>query len=141
MSAENLAYEFRSAGYSLIAAHPERLFCNIKDIERLTSMGYYIQLTAGSLLGQFGAGPMKMAFQVIGMGKCHYIASDAHNMSRAFGMKECRELLDRYFGSKFTMLMFETNPERLLANKDPLSPIPHRLPVMKRLFVSLFHKI
>ncbi len=125
-AAEKIAYDLHSKGYHLIAAHPERLFNDKKDFERLAGMGFYFQITSGVLLGKFGNYHMNLAYQLIASGYCHYIASDAHGEHRPFHMKACYERLADRFGEDFANLVFHVNPQRLLDNKAPLNPYPHK---------------
>ena len=125
-SSEKISYDLHSNGYHLIAAHPERLFNNNNDFERLINIGYYFQITAGVLLGKFGKAHMNQAYNLIASGYCHYIASDAHGEHRPFHMQACRQQLTKRFGENFTRLVFETNPQRILENKLPLNPAPHK---------------
>ncbi len=72
-------------GHKLILAHPERVdfFQRTPQVlQELVDSGLRIQVTAGSLLGQFGA-RSRTAGEVLRQDRCiHLIASDAHDSVR-----------------------------------------------------------
>ena len=66
-----------------IIAHPERNRDVIRDLDALApflSMGCHLQLTAGSLTGDFGRGPRKRARQLLETDGLKVLATDAHNL-------------------------------------------------------------
>ena len=79
-----------------------------------------MQLTAASILGDFGRGCQKFSLDLLDHGLCHYIASDAHSTSRAFRQTECKKFITENYGEETADILFEENPKRLLANQQPL---------------------
>ena len=66
-----------------VIAHPERNREIIQDADKLRpfiDMGCYLQLTAGSLTGDFGRGPRKRARQLLETNAFKVLATDAHNL-------------------------------------------------------------
>jgi protein-tyrosine phosphatase len=66
-----------------IIAHPERNRDVLRDVEKIApfvSMGCYLQITAGSLTGDFGRGPRKRARQLLERDVLKVLATDAHNL-------------------------------------------------------------
>lgn len=66
-----------------IVAHPERNRDVLRDIDKISpfvSMGCYLQITAGSLTGDFGRGPRKRARQLLERDVLKVLATDAHNL-------------------------------------------------------------
>lgn len=66
-----------------IIAHPERNRDVIRDYAKMApflSLGCYIQITAGSLTGDFGRGPRKRARQLLETDVLKVLATDAHNL-------------------------------------------------------------
>jgi protein-tyrosine phosphatase len=64
-------------------AHPERNKDVHSDIDRITpfvSMGCWLQVTAGSVTGNFGEPSRKRAVQLLERGWVTILASDAHNL-------------------------------------------------------------
>lgn len=86
--------QFIDAGYVPIITHPERLTwisSYYEILKDLVVVGAWIQITAGSLLGQFGVAAERWGMQMLKDGVVHVIASDAHSdrqrkpeMRRAF---------------------------------------------------------
>ncbi|MFA5913774.1 MAG: CpsB/CapC family capsule biosynthesis tyrosine phosphatase [Burkholderiales bacterium] len=65
-------------------AHPERNKDVHEDINRITplvSMGCWLQVTAGSVAGDFGEPSRKRAVQLLERGWVTVLASDAHNLA------------------------------------------------------------
>jgi protein-tyrosine phosphatase len=66
-----------------VIAHPERNREIIQDAAKLQpfiDMGCFLQLTAGSLTGDFGRGPRKRARQLLETNAFKVLATDAHNL-------------------------------------------------------------
>ena len=66
-----------------ILAHPERnldVLRNVESIAPFVSLGCYLQITAGSLIGSFGRGPRKRARQLLERDVLKVLASDAHDL-------------------------------------------------------------
>lgn len=82
---DEVVEELCAAGYVPVITHPERLswiephYCYIK---RLFWAGAWIQLTAGSITGDFGSQPRYWAERMLDEGIVHLIATDAHNAGR-----------------------------------------------------------
>ena len=72
----------RSRDLVPIIAHPERnpaLMSNVALLEEIHFCGALFQVTAGSLIGMFGRGVKKYAFNLARMGFVHFLGSDAHS--------------------------------------------------------------
>lgn len=100
--AEQLLYEICVKGITPIIVHPER---NAELIERsdmlynFVSKGALTQVTAGSLLGNFGKKIKNFSLQLVEHNLTHMIASDAHNVtSRGFHLRESYGLIEKEFG-------------------------------------------
>ncbi|MCX5576729.1 tyrosine-protein phosphatase [Kaistia terrae] len=110
-----------SAGYTPILTHPERLTwmqAHYGILERVNAMGALLQITAGSVTGNFGASAQKLAERMLGEGRVDLFASDAHNLkgrppvlSRAFAAVEAS------LGLAEANRMFVETPGRILANE------------------------
>ena len=77
-----LLYELRLRGVTPILAHPERHLPTLRHPELLDEAlaeGALAQVTAGSVLGQFGAQCEKACRRWLAMGRVHVVASDAHD--------------------------------------------------------------
>jgi protein-tyrosine phosphatase len=79
---EPLVYELQHHGWSILLAHPERAAGFHRAPERLARLvehGALVQVTAGSLAGQFGQTARRFAIHALREGLVHVLASDAHD--------------------------------------------------------------
>jgi protein-tyrosine phosphatase len=101
---EDLIFGLQAAGYVPILTHPERLSWiegHYNLIKRLVYNSVLMQITAGSLMGQFGRRPRYWAERMLDDGLCHLLATDAHNTEqRAPRMAEARELVVQRLGEE-----------------------------------------
>jgi protein-tyrosine phosphatase len=121
-------YEFSLLGVTLVIAHPERQRDFVRNPGRLAALverGAIAQLTAGSLLGDFGEVPRRASFELVEQGLAHLVASDAHSLAaRPPRLAAARRLFEERWGSEATAGVFTSNPRAVLDGK----PIPFRLP-------------
>ncbi|HEY1435064.1 MAG TPA: CpsB/CapC family capsule biosynthesis tyrosine phosphatase [Thermoanaerobaculia bacterium] len=128
-SAEAVFHEFRLGGLTPVIAHPERhagFRSEPERLERLVSRGALCQVTAGSLLGDFGARAAEACDELFGRGLIHFVASDAHNLGpRRPRLAAAREHVRRRWGGEVESALFEANPEALIASATiPWRPRP-----------------
>jgi protein-tyrosine phosphatase len=79
---EDFLFNIVASGYVPVLTHPERLKWienQFSVFEELSRIGVWMQITAGSLTGRFGARPKYWAEKMLGQGMVHILASDAHN--------------------------------------------------------------
>lgn len=72
----------QDTGHGVVLAHPERCagFQHRPElVEGLVRDGALVSITAGSLVGDFGREPRKLALALVGHGLVHNVASDAHD--------------------------------------------------------------
>ena len=119
-SVDAISRSTHSAGFHPICAHPERLFQSWEQVRHIYNTGYTMQLTAASIVGDFGHMCQRFSLALLDHGLCHYIASDAHSTSRAFRQTACKEFIEEHYGEETANILFEENPKRLLANQMPL---------------------
>jgi protein-tyrosine phosphatase len=82
---EGLLEQLQREGVTGILSHPERnagLRSQPRLIERLVDAGCLMQVTAGSLLGGFGAAAEELAQWMLARGLVHIVATDAHSARR-----------------------------------------------------------
>lgn len=68
-----------------VMTHPERhryLQRELERVEAWVDQGAIIQVTAGSLVGDFGEGAYRAAWTLVDEGLVHTIATDAHHVTR-----------------------------------------------------------
>lgn len=82
---EPLVHGLRSRGFEILLAHPERCPAFLRDPARvgaLVDAGALVQVTAGSLRGDFGSTVRRNAISMLREGVAHCLASDAHDLRR-----------------------------------------------------------
>ena len=78
---EEIFFQLRLRGYTLVLAHPERnpeVQASPERLERLVESGTLVQLTAASVDGRLGPVPRKTALRLLELGFAHMLASDSH---------------------------------------------------------------
>jgi protein-tyrosine phosphatase len=79
---DSILLNLQSRGHRILLAHPERCHAFHRDPEMLESLvrsGVLTSVTAGSLVGQFGADVRRFALKLARDGLIHNVASDAHD--------------------------------------------------------------
>jgi len=100
-----------------VFVHPERNRAVMDDPGRLQAFideGCLVQVTAGSVIGQFGSRAQATAHQLLQAGWVTAIASDAHNLKgRLPRMREARAWLQQHLGEAVALQLTETGPAAL----------------------------
>lgn len=95
-------------------AHPERNKDVHIDVDRITpfvSMGCWLQLTAGSVTGNFGEPSRKRAVQLLERGWVSVLASDAHNLAhRPPELEPGRRAAAKIVGEEESWKLVRDNP-------------------------------
>lgn len=127
-------YRAQLAGWIPIVAHPERntVFQAKPSLLRLlVSRGARMQVTAGSLLGDFGDDARKCAARWIGEGLVHFVATDAHNVKRRPPrLSAARAVLRQIAGDEVADALVLENPRAVLERRqlawdpEPAPPAP-----------------
>ncbi len=118
-------HELQLQGLRVIITHPERNPLVRTRHERLhgwVTRGCYVQVTALSLLGRFGAEAQRAAGEYLEWNWIHFIASDAHNLrGRPPRLREAFDEVSRRSGPDVARALFHDNP--LAACEG--SPLPY----------------
>lgn len=121
---EAIFHELSLLEVTPVVAHPERnvVFAQDPDrLDRLVARGAVVQLTAGSLLGDFGRGPRSACNEFFRRGLVHLVASDAHSLDRRPPrLAEARAVARRDWGEETERALFDANPQALLSSKPLL---------------------
>jgi protein-tyrosine phosphatase len=121
---EELFFNVMAAGFVPILTHPERLTwikSHYETIERLAHAGVWMQITAGSLAGSFGRNARYWAERMLGEGRVHILATDAHDTSRRPpNLSEGRERAAVLVGDREAEHLVSTRPRGVLANVAPV---------------------
>ena len=77
-----LVARLRERGFRVLLGHPERspeFWRDTATLAALVRAGAFVQVTAGSLRGDFGRPVRRYALALLGSGLVHVVASDAHD--------------------------------------------------------------
>lgn len=100
-----------------LIVHPERNKAVMEDVERIrpfVEMGCDLQLTAASVIGEFGAGAHRASARLLKEGWVTVVASDAHNLrGRPPRMDAARAYLVERHGELLADELTRVNPARL----------------------------
>lgn len=109
----------RAAGFTPVLAHVERYAClreNISLVRELVGMGAYIQVNAGSILGEHGRKCKKFCSRLRKEDLIHLIGSDAHgDQVRPPRIGACAAYLKKKCGSAYVEQIFCANPGEIFA--------------------------
>lgn len=113
--ANELIYELRLREITPIIAHPERNLIAQKDDDKVAQAieeGAWMQVTAGSITGEFGSLCQKLSRRWIGEGFVHLVASDAHDpLIRKPGLQVSYDWITKKWGYVNEVARFVENAE------------------------------
>lgn len=118
-------------GLRIILTHPERnalLRQRFDLVRQWVDEGRCMQITAGSLFGDFGRAARQFAIRLLDAGLVQFVASDAHDLSRRPPRLDlaCQWLAARY-GEAYAFRLVSGNPLRAVEGL-PLEPDAFRPP-------------
>ena len=103
-----------------VIVHPERNRGLMETPDRLREfidLGCRVQLTAGSLVGQFGPRAQAVAAEYVEKGWVHAVASDAHNLGgRQPRMRDAAAWLTQQGGAELARCLTVDGPAALIAD-------------------------
>jgi protein-tyrosine phosphatase len=138
----DLLFQVQSRGYTPVLAHPERnptVQAKPDTLQEYVDAGCLIQVTAGSLLGQFGGPSQRTARTLVRRGWAHVLASDAHSPeNRPPRLTEACRQAAQLIGEEAARRAVESTPAAILRGL-PLdfrgaAPPPARPSLWQRLF-------
>ncbi len=117
---EEFAERLIGAGFVPIITHPERLQwirTSYGVIQGLNRMGCLMQITAGSVLGDFGKVPLYYSEKLLDEGRVDIVASDAHGTGRRRPvLTRARDAIALRVGESEARAMVESRPGAVLTN-------------------------
>ncbi len=120
-AAEAVFHELSLLGVTPVIAHPERnlVMAETPDkLARLIARGAIAEVTAGSILGEFGREAHAATEEFFKRGLIHLVASDAHSMThRPPRLAAARERAKEAWGEEAATTLFETNPTAVINNR------------------------
>lgn len=134
-----ILFELQVKALKPIIVHPERNAAIIEHSDtlyHLVKKGSLTQVTASSILGDFGKKIQRFSFDLIEAGMAHLIASDAHNLtSRSCRLREAYDLVENEFGME-ARFYFQENAQLVVNNQTIYAGPPER--IKKKKFLGLF---
>lgn len=120
---EPLLTELSQAGMSVIISHPERYRMVAKwpqTIEKWLEYSVSLQITAGSLLGEFGSATKEAAWFFLQQGWAQFVATDAHDVcQRRPCMAAAFEHIVNELGLQTARSVCIENPMQILQGAEP----------------------
>ncbi len=116
--------EVLNAGLVPVLAHPER-YDAVQEMPSVLGdwfgAGIILQINKGSVLGRLGSGAEECSHWILSHGLAHVLASDAHSsVSRTPHMRELSRSLEKEIGHRYTNILLEENPRRIIEDRDIL---------------------
>jgi protein-tyrosine phosphatase len=124
--------QLENYGIRIILTHPERnqiLQTKFEQIEKWVGEGFYMQVTAMSLLGMFGKKALRIATRMLDNGLAHFVASDGHDpIGRPPRLDVAFEWVRERYGIELAELLFIDNPRAAIKGGyvDSYMPKPER---------------
>jgi protein-tyrosine phosphatase len=117
-----LLVDLVSMGITAIISHPERHSGFIKNPDILSKWlecSAHLQVTAASLLGDFGQAAQKFGWQLLSSGQALIVATDSHDLDgRRPCMKAAFERISNELGETVARLVCIENPRRILEGRE-----------------------
>jgi protein-tyrosine phosphatase len=140
ISLDPLLAALRTAGLTGILSHPERnqgILNQPNVLFKLAEQGCLFQVTAGSLLGMFGAKIQKLSESMIEQGLVDFIATDAHGTnSRVPILSSAFDRVVELANCDVAVNLFCHNPSCVAAGM----PVPSRVDARPRKYKLLGNK-
>jgi protein-tyrosine phosphatase len=118
----------RSCGVTPVVAHPEVSEAfreNSRLAQEVVQRGAVMQVTASALGFALESGRRGMITGLLERGLIHVVASDAHDTTRrVLRLSDAFQCCAEALGPSCAELLFETNPQRILAGAPVLQPKP-----------------
>lgn len=123
LGAERFMHHLLRAGVRPVIAHPERNKVVMDQPQRMqpfVDAGCLLQLTAGSLLGHFGARAQGVSRLLLDAGQVAVLASDSHDpLRRVPQLRAARGWLRHHLGDAVAFELLAAGPARLCGLPTP----------------------
>jgi protein-tyrosine phosphatase len=127
-----LIYELQCRGVTSILSHPERnqhLQKNPELLRPWVQQGCLVQVTAGSITGQFGRAAKQMSRWLLRENLVHLVATDAHDATgRPPQWRQAFAKVSSWQGRTRAKKIFFENPQAVVNGQAIDSPLPSSFP-------------
>jgi len=117
----SLVHELVIGGWRPVLAHPERIPWLAEDpalLVELAGRGALLQLTAMSVTGELGRGPLECSSFLLDEDLAHFVASDAHDpRTRPPRLSDAYRLIAQGWGEERSQRLTVLNPGAVLENR------------------------
>jgi protein-tyrosine phosphatase len=123
-----IIHQLYERGITPIIAHAERnpmLVTQPALALELTGAGAVLQVSAGSVTGDYGRIIFKAAKQMVETGRVFCLGSDIHP-NRKYRMKAAAKTIEKWIGTKDTLKLLWKNPEKIGPTATVCSCLPDR---------------
>lgn len=124
---EDTLFRLELEGFGVVLAHPERyafIQRDVSAVDALIDRSIPLQLTAPSLLGEYGPVIQRTSEQILRRGGYALAASDRHHPGSKRSLALLAERLTAMGDADLADLLLKENPGRLLAGKPLIQPEP-----------------
>jgi protein-tyrosine phosphatase len=129
----SMLVELAAAGIRPIISHPERYPLVVEKpaiVDHWRSAGASLQLTAGSLAGDFGSAAQRASWYWLETGKAALVAGDAHNTSsRKPRISKVLDLIERRLGLPVARRVCIDNPARVFSGGELVDTVRQNEPL------------
>ncbi len=121
-NAKGILFNLKIANYIPIITHPERnpsVIANPGLLIELKEYNTLVQITAGSLTGDFGTDKKECAIYLLNMGLVDFIATDAHSPHyRRPVLSEGLSVAEKIIGRNNALILVTSNPETIISGRS-----------------------
>jgi len=132
---EQIFRSLRSVGLTPIVTHPERnvhLASDIPRLRRWVQSGVPLQITAQSILSDFGRDTARWCLDVMKEGLVHFVASDGHDLvRRPPKLDRAWSFIASQFDESYAEALLHVNPRNVIEG-EPMDIRPFRPAVKKQ---------
>jgi protein-tyrosine phosphatase len=136
ISPESLAADLAGRGIRLVVTHPERCAPLCRDPETAIAWvrgGVLLQLTAGSILGEFGRAAREASWYLLRRGAASFVAGDEHGTAaRRPRMSQALRTVGEHLGHGVAETVFVDNPLRAMHGQQVTVPMNYVHTEMRR---------
>lgn len=109
-------------GYIPILAHAERYRCLLKKselVEKLISLGVYIQINMSSIVGHLWKPRRRFCHKLLHREWVHFLGSDAHDLEhRRPRAKKAAAIIEKKYGVQMKRLLLWENPLKMVEDSN-----------------------